>query len=353
MNDVGVVVIGRNEGERLRHCLTGLRDAVEQIVYVDSGSTDGSCDIARSMDVDVVDLDVSVPFTAARARNTGFERLIALWPNCRFVQFVDGDCEVNHRWLATARETLDHRPDVAVVCGRRREREPDASIYNRLCDIEWDTPIGEARACGGDAMMRADAFHAVDGFDGSVIAGEEPELCVRLRRNGGRILRLDAEMTLHDAAITRFGQWWKRAVRSGHAYAQGTAMHGRSLERHYVKETRSILFWAVALPVGIFIGVTAGLSGLAVGWFLAAFLAMGYPTLYWRIYRHRRARGQNVGDAGLYACFCVLGKFPQVLGWARYWMNRRLNRRSRIIEYKQTKPRGRNHIGGKNRPSAL
>ena len=91
---VGVVVIGRNEGPRLERCLASLIGAAQKIVYVDSGSTDGSVQMARRLGVEVVELDMTMPFTAARARNEGFARLQHVLPSMRHVQFVDGDCEV-------------------------------------------------------------------------------------------------------------------------------------------------------------------------------------------------------------------------------------------------------------------
>ena len=157
----GMVVIGRNEGERLRRCLESAGDLARGTVYVDSGSTDGSVGLARSLGADVVELPSDRPFTAALARNAGLERLVAKVPGVVLVQFVDGDCRVAEGWMARAMATLDGRKDVGVVCGRRREAFPDTSIYNRLCDMEWDTPVGEAKACGGDAMMRVEAFRAV------------------------------------------------------------------------------------------------------------------------------------------------------------------------------------------------
>jgi GT2 family glycosyltransferase len=202
--DVGVVAIGRNEGERLKRCLRSVLDQARRVVYVDSGSTDGSVEFARSLGVEVVELDMDRPFTMARGRNAGFERLLERDPAIRFVQFVDGDCEVCPGWIERARSALLERPEVAAVSGRRREIDPGASIYNRLTDQEWDMPIGEVRQCGGDVMIRAEALEAVGGYNEAMIAGEEPELSVRLRRAGGVIRRLDAEMTLHDAAMTRW-----------------------------------------------------------------------------------------------------------------------------------------------------
>src|SRR5688572_24051218 len=148
VSDIGIVTIGRNEGERLRRCLASVVGRGHPVVYVDSNSADGSVDLARGMGVEVVNLDMSKPFSAARARNEGFERLTRIAPGVHFVQFVDGDCEVVAGWIEFARREMAARRDLAVVCGRRRERAPEASIYNRLADVEWDTPVGEATACG-------------------------------------------------------------------------------------------------------------------------------------------------------------------------------------------------------------
>ena len=164
MNRIGLVAIGRNEGQRLHQCLASAM-GVNLIVYVDSGSTDNSVDLARELGVEVVNLDLSFPFTAARARNAGLEHLLQVCPDTEFVQFVDGDCEIVPGWLDLAQQTLSTQPDTAVVCGRRRERFPDLTVYNLLCDLEWDTPIGETKACGGDAMMRVTAFQPVGGFN--------------------------------------------------------------------------------------------------------------------------------------------------------------------------------------------
>ena len=325
MKQVGLVAIGRNEGQRLRQCLVSATNKVAR-VYVDSGSTDGSLELARSIGADTVELDLSTPFTAARARNEGFARLLQLVPDIEFVQFVDGDCEVVDGWLELAQQELAAKPELAVVCGRRREKFPEATAYNRLCDIEWDTPIGEAKACGGDSMMRVKAFEQVGGFNPALIAGEEPELCVRLRQNGWKIDRLDAEMTLHDAQMTRFDQWWKRSQRAGHAYAEGSWLHGNTPDRHWVKDTLRIWFWGFVLPV-----LALGTAWFTNGWSLL--LLGGYPILGYRIYS-RMQQNLKSKDAALYAIFCVLGRFPQLQGQMLFHQRRLLGQRSNLIEYK-------------------
>jgi len=323
VNKVGVVIIGRNEGDRLKRCLDSIHESSARIVYVDSGSVDGSVELARSRGADIIELDLSLPFTAARARNAGFQHLTEKEPEVDFVQFVDGDCEVVGGWLTQSAEYLTQHSDVAVVCGRRRERYPNISIYNMLCDIEWNTPIGEAKACGGDALIRINALQQVSGFNPEMIAGEEPEMCVRIRQQGWKVWRLDAEMTLHDANITRFGQWWKRNVRGGYAYALGADMHGASPERHWVRETNRIQLWGLYIPLIVLFASminTIFLIGLVV-----------YPLQVVRIALVNR---QTVNANWIYALFVTLGKFPQMLGQIKYFLQRLRSKKIQIIEYK-------------------
>ncbi len=321
---IGVVVIGRNEGQRLERCLLSLVGRADQLVYVDSGSSDGSVQLARRLGVEVVALDMTQPFTAARARNEGFACLQGIVPCIRHVQFVDGDCEVDAGWLGKAQAFLDQHPDVAVVCGRRRERFPQRSVYNLLCDLEWDTPVGETKACGGDALMRVDAFMAVSGFRPELIAGEEPELCVRLRAAGWKVWRLADEMTLHDAAMTRFGQWWRRSLRAGYAYAEGAYLHGLAPERHWLRESRRAWLWGLQLPLAIL-----GVSLLSGGWGL--WLLLVYPL---QIVRLARRGGRSTRENWWQAVFLVLGKFPEMLGQAKFLLNRYAAGKALLIEYK-------------------
>ncbi|MBK5006447.1 glycosyltransferase family 2 protein [Pseudomonas sp. S32] len=322
--ELGVVVIGRNEGQRLVRCLQSLAKGTDSVLYVDSGSTDGSVALAQSLGVQVLALDLRIPFTAARARNEGFAALLRSVPGLHWVQFVDGDCEVAPRWLATAQAFLQQHADVAVVCGRRRERFARQTPFNLLCDMEWDTPVGEARACGGDALMRVQAFDAVGGFRPGLIAGEEPELCVRLRAAGWKVWRLDAEMTLHDAAMTRFSQWWRRSQRAGFAYAEGAQLHGAPPERHWVQESRRAWLWGLGVPLVV---VLACLALGAWGWLLLAV----YPLQVVRLARRgRRTPKEN----WLQAVFLVIGKFPEMLGQLKFWRQRLLAGKSTLIEYK-------------------
>jgi len=332
---VGVVAIGRNEGERLRRCLQSLRQQSGCIVYVDSGSEDGSASMARGLGVEVVELDLSTPFTAARARNEGFRRLREIRPTLEFVQFVDGDCEVVAGWMALGVGELRRRADLAVVCGRVRERHRDATIYNRLCDLEWNTPVGEAEACGGNALMRVSAFERVGGFDSSIMAGEEPELCLRLRAQGFKVLRIDTDMVLHDAAMTRMIQWWRRTVRTGYGLAESLARQGPAHQAD-LRRARSAITWGFAFPALVALGlVLAARRESLIGMLVVASCAVALLTAQTaRIAFKRNAPGENSGDATLYAAGCMAAKAPQLVGLLRYFGQRLRRQRARLIEYK-------------------
>ena len=320
----GVVAIGRNEGERLKKCLESVAGIGGCVVYVDSGSTDGSVATARAMQADVIVMDARIPFTAARARNEGLRRMREIAPRLAYVQFVDGDCEVVAGWLEAAAAFLDTHADVAAVSGRLRERHPERSIYNRLCDIEWDKPVGEAKACGGIALVRVDAFEQVGGFRADLIAGEEPELCFRLRAAGWRVWCLEREMALHDAAMMRFAQWWKRAKRTGYAFAEGASLHGGSRDRYSVRESRSAWFWGLGLPLVAF-ACTALIGPIG----MTALLAYPLQVLRLALRGDRSAR-----ENWLRAAFLVIGKFPEMLGQVRFITDHRFGVQSRLIEYK-------------------
>jgi GT2 family glycosyltransferase len=338
MNTVGVVVIGRNEGTRLATCLQSIGASQQSdgsggfritgMAYVDSNSSDDSVELARSLGAHVIELDPAIPFTAARARNAGAEYLLKICPDVQFLQFVDGDTELHPKWLLHAVEYLRHHTQVAVVCGRRRERFPEASVYNLLADLEWDTPIGATHEFGGDALLRADVFLHLGGYTPSFIAGEEPDFSARMRKAGHGIVRLNHEMTLHDLAMTKFSLWWRRTVRSGHAAAQLYHTHGGAPLFFYRNAWRSTLLWGAMVPV-----VIIALAVFVTPWALGL-LPLAYSYLMFRIFRFRRRRGDDRDSALAYSLFTTMGKFPQLWGLLKFYRNHWARRPSLLIEYK-------------------
>lgn len=325
----GVVVIGRNEGERLMACLNDLRPQQRPLLYVDSGSIDGSPDKARALGVAVLQLDPSRPFSAARARNEGAQQLMQLHPALAFIQFLDGDCLIAPGWLDAAEAALQADARCAVVFGHLKEKFPQASIYNLLCALEWRSPSGPVANfghLGGIMMVRRSVFEALRGFNADVIAGEDSEFGVRVGLAGHGARKLDAPMASHDANIHRFSQWWTRAVRAGHAIGQRAQLHADDASRDCAKERRSTWSWGLmSLALVLAAPATRGLSLLL--------LLMGCLTLGWRIAKFRSSVGDDQREARLYAAFTVLGKYANGLGLLKYHFNR-LRGRVRIIEYK-------------------
>jgi len=301
-------VIGRNEAAHLGACLDALMPGTRRVVYVDSGSRDASVAIARERGVSVLELDPQRPFSAARARNEGFARLVALHPEVELVQLVDGDCELAPGWLDAAARFLASRADVATVSGRLRERHPGASIYNALCDVEWEVPPGESQACGGNLMVRATAFARAGGFREDLLAGEEPELARRFASKGWRNWRIADEMALHDAAMLRFTQWWNRSVRSGYGFGQGFHLPPSGGARLWARELRSTWIWALAIPCACVLALLA--------WGPAALVLLAiYPLQVLRI----ALRGTRSAKANLWgAALLMVGKFAQLAGYLKY-----------------------------------
>lgn len=318
---IGFVVIGRNEGDRLARCLQSVIPCGCPVVYVDSGSTDGSLPLARSLGVLIEELDMYRPFTAARARNAGLTRLLRVNPEVGFVHFLDGDCCLISGWVDAGHAFLQEHPGCAAVCGRRREQYPDRSVYNRLADVEWDTPVGEADACGGDCLMRVAALQEVGGFDAALVAGEEPELCLRLRQAGWTIHRLDADMAWHDMNMTSFRQWWRRSVRFGYGSMQASRpAHAGTL---WKKQRYSAAFWGMLLPV------------LCIVFFMAqpaaGLLVMAYPL---QVVRLTRRSPHPHPLNWLTALFFTISKFSQAWGMLAFIGNQLRGAHHTLIEYK-------------------
>lgn len=305
-------MIGRNEGARLGECLQSLQPHSSHIIYADSASDDESVALARGLGVEVVALSDSVQLSAAAGRVAGFSQLMAKFSDVEFVQFIDGDCLLHPNWLAAAVQFLNTHPRAAVVCGRRYEAHPSASIYNAICDVEWDTPVGQADACGGDALFRVSAYFEVGGFNEKLLAGEEPELCGRLGAKGWEVWRIDALMTEHDARMLHFVQWWRRSRRGGFGFAQVWDESRRSGRPLYGRQIVSALAWVVAIPAVIIASTILLKQPLAV---LA--LPLIYCAQILRIAKKMRADRPRRLEQSMYT---LLAKVPESLGAMSYFL---------------------------------
>ena len=328
---VSIVVIGRNEGARLGHCLRSIFSMNNpgcpvEVVYVDSASSDGSVGLAERMGADVVAIEAEQP-TAALARNTGWRRTDA-----PFVLFLDGDTTLDANFVVRAlAEFNDH--SVAVVWGQRRETNTSDSIYNRVLDLDWIYPPGLSDFCGGDALMRLSALEELGGFDESLIAGEEPEMCRRLRANNQKILHVDVPMTGHDLAITRWQQYWKRANRAGYAYAEVSERFRGGELPFWEREARANRMRAITLLLAPFVGgVTAAFYRQ---WWPVATIGCLSLLLVMRTSWKARWKSPSVLMCLLYALHSHLQQIPIFVGQMQYFRDKSVGRRRGLIEYKQ------------------
>lgn len=325
---VGFIAIGRNEGERLRLALSAIQRLYPEhpAVYVDSGSTDGSVGFARSIGMTVVELDLSRPFTAARARNAGAERLVREFPETAFIQFLDGDCELLPGWLEAGLAALT-TDDVAIASGRRAERYPEASIYNTLMDKEWDTPVGEIMGVPGDMLVKARVFRELCGFDDSLIAGEDFDLCLRAAALGYKTLRVDAPMSLHDADISHFSQWYRRTKRGGHAWINLYQLHGAAAGGYFKHKIARVLAWAVAFPAMLLASLLM-YPAAAVALVLLQLLMVGRSLL------RQLVLGDSLRVAAALSALVYVGKYAELAGMLEYARMSRSRQPHTLIEYK-------------------
>lgn len=331
---IGIVVIGRNEGERLKRCLQSL-PADADCVYVDSGSHDGSQDFARSLGLDVVDLPMDTGFTAARARNAGTARIAALPNPPVYVQMLDGDCELRSGWIDAAVEALSAEPRLAAVFGRLRERFPDVSPYNRMCDEEWNVPVGLVRSCSGNAMFRLAPLTQSGGYDATLIAGEEIDLCLRIAAAGWTFRRIDADMALHDVAMLHFSQWWQRTRRAGFAFAEHVWRRRGAADSDWKHALLRIIFWALLLPFVLIMTLLSGHIFSQPMFCLAALvIAALYPLQWVRVALRSYATNSDAGYAMFCSALSSLDKFAQLSGAVQFLTQKILRRSAKIIEHK-------------------
>ena len=327
---LSVVVIGRNEGSRLAKCLDSIKLVrgvmVREIIYVDSASTDGSPEMACRYGAIVLVVHPERP-TAAIGRNAGWRQA-----QSDLVLFLDGDTVLHPDFPRAACNALSQEPSTAAVWGHRREIHPEASIFNRVLDLDWVYRPGFTDFCGGDVLMRRKALLETGGFDESLIAGEEPELCRRLRARGYRIHHIDHPMTGHDLQITHLNQYWRRATRAGHAYAEVSERYRNSSDPSWTPERKANLirgsFWPASLVIAILAGIHFGFLPFAV--WSALFLSLSVRSA-WKA----RWKGASPWLLLLYGFHSHLQHAPILVGQLQYEFDKRQGRTRKLIEYKE------------------
>lgn len=308
---VTFVVIGRNEEKNLARCLQSVvRQDRGKIVYVDSRSTDRSVEIARSFaGVEVIVLADDAP-NAAKARNAGWRAAT----DATFVHFVDGDSMLADGWLAHGLKALE-APTVGAVFGRFKEMHPDASIYNRMADLDWPTAVGPVETFGGIVLVRRACLQAAGGYDERLRVGEDPALALDIRRQGFTVLQMPQLMALHDIDIHSFRAYWRRNVMVGWSLAE---ISHRS-RGHAVSawSGRSLRFGALML--GAFAVLLAAI--LVTPWAIAGGVLLAGLDL-WRVAKNNLRRAGSWAHALVYALHARVILLPMVIGHWKWYVER-------------------------------
>jgi hypothetical protein len=142
-------------------------------------------------------------------------------------------------------------------------------------------------------------------------------------------------MTRHDLAITQWRQYWRRAERAGHAYAEISARFAGTTTPLWSRESRRNL-WHGGLVAsglaGIPLAVLAGMPGLAMAGVAAAAGIVGRTA--WR----SRWKSANAGTLLAYALHSHLQQVPILWGQLAWRRARRRGRVRGLIEYKAPRP---------------
>jgi len=270
---ISFVIIGLNEEKMIGRCIESIlgldypQDKIE-IIYVDSGSTDRTLKIASKYPIKIVQLKTDRP-TPGIACNEGLKA-----SKSELVQFIGGDSMIDSQWLKNALPYLAD-DDVAVIAGRRRELFPEGSIYNRLMDFTWRSlPSGYVDVSEGRLFKRT-IFEEVGLFDPDLRAGEQTEIGCRIRRKGYKILNITNTMGYHDADISSWSQYLKRAIRNGYGTAQIFKKYGLGKDkpkRFYSSVIKAdlqvILFMVMVLSFSLRIYLIGYTLSLFVGIFV-------------------------------------------------------------------------------------
>lgn len=327
---VGGVVIGRNEGARLGRSLEAAVRDFDVTVYVDSDSSDGSRELAAQKGAIVLHMKTG-PFTPSRGRQTGLEELARNHAELEFVHFVDGDCVLQPNWLAVGLEFLEKNPQVGAVFGRRRE-EDLSRFYNRLMDVDWNHPSGVVMNFGGESLARLKAVLEAGGWASGTINAEDIDLSLRMREKGWLIQRLDEEMGLHDARMTRFGEYWRRSVRAGYGYLEVGLRYRHGPGRFLLNRVVSSGLYGGALPI-----VTV--AGAFLFWPAAAASGLLYLRVFTKMTRFALQREASPGTALGYAALNLVCKTANLVGSTRClldFLQGRGRPRDDLIVYRKT-----------------
>jgi glycosyltransferase involved in cell wall biosynthesis len=192
--ELSVVLIARNEEQRIGDCIASVLEATRgidaEVLLVDSASQDRTAAIARELGIRTLFVPGIAEPSAALGRRIGEQ-------NCsgRYIQFLDGDMTIDPDWLLAALKYLAVADrSVAAVSGEIRQNpttNPHREYRRRnLARMTTTHEPRELKSLYGAFMIRAGVLREVGSFDASLKANEEGDLSDRLRAAGYRIMLL-------------------------------------------------------------------------------------------------------------------------------------------------------------------
>lgn len=225
--DLAIIIVSTNEGKWLKHCLPTVfaraGGASLDVVVVDNDSTDCTREFVEG-EFPQVRLVRSRNRGFAHGNNRGLETTTA-----RYVLFLNPDTEIVQGTFGGIIAELDRRPDVGLVGVRqltpdgelfptirrfpsatralgdalRSERWPvqpswsgervlDRSAYEREQECDWTS--------GSFMLARREALQSAGFLDERFfIYSEEPDLCLRIKRAGWKVLHVPSMAIIHHA----------------------------------------------------------------------------------------------------------------------------------------------------------
>jgi cellulose synthase/poly-beta-1,6-N-acetylglucosamine synthase-like glycosyltransferase len=270
-----------------------------------------------------------------RARRPAWSQSDFGWrsTNSDIVLFLDGDMTLAPDFVKDSIGEF-RNPAIGVVFGDCRESEPQDSIYNRILDLDWIVPVGLVEYCGGAALIRRELLERIGGYNEHLIAAEDTELCSRIRATGSTILHVDRPMVRHDLAITRFSQYWRRAVRSGYAYAEVAEQISPSDAPVWYRNARRNRIQGAAMIALIALGpiLSIKLGSVMPVMIVIAFIA----ALALRTAIRTQWKKSPLSTRLLHGLHSHLVQIPLLFGQLKYQWDRSRGRSSELIEYKDS-----------------
>lgn len=198
---ISYIVIGRNEGWKLKLCFESINKSIiensyiqSEVIYVDSASTDNSIEIANSFEF-VKTYTLTADYNAPIARNVG-----ASVATGSILYFIDGDMEIEPAFL---KNVINYNGNLCYgfVGGYYIGKYYDKNwnyLYERQFPPakKFKTDYFEAFT-GGLFIISKNHWDSVKGMKPYLTGGADPDLAVRLAKKGVFKLWINKPMAIH------------------------------------------------------------------------------------------------------------------------------------------------------------